>query len=222
MQPPVTGAATGYASALLDMLDGVLGHDGDSYRRCARSMEDVAGEGAMSGDMTFYASLYAALCYDIAGMQADAARMYGTLPSRYGGEFDYMLPSGACTGDLVEGIAALGRRDADVLSSALSGIAGLIRGRESAAGRPPAHGSYDDCAALMATLILVCEFFSSVHDDAGRPHSLALDASRMRDELSRFDVSPTLRIMAILCLDLIRASEERSGGSPAAQHAPPK
>ena len=218
----MTGTAAGYASALIDMLDGAQGRDGDAYRRSARSMEDMAGAGAVSVGMEFYASLYAALCYDIAGMQADAARMYGTLSGRYRGELDRMLPSAECACELVEGIAALGRRDADLLSRTLSKIAGLIKDREQAAESPMAPGSFDDCAALLAPLILTCEFFSSVRDDAGRSRSLARDAGRMRDELSRFDASPMLRIMANLCLELIRASEGRSGGSQTAPHKPPK
>ena len=207
----MTRAATGYTSALLDMLDGVLNCDGDAYRRCARHLEALVEAGAMPSSMTFYVSLYTALCYDITDMPADAARMYGTLPGRYGGEFDCMLPSASCAGDLVAGIAGLGRRDMGPLSRTLSKIASLVRDRESTSDQPPMHEHQSDYEVLMALLALLDKFFSYLSDSSDRARSLALDAHEMRGEISRFGIDPMLRILAFLCLDLIRASEERSG-----------
>lgn len=206
----MTRSSTDYVSALLDMLDGVLDHDGDSYRRCARTLEELVGAGAMPSNMIFYVSLYAALCYDIANMPTDAARMYRTLSNRYGGEFDEMLPSVTYAGDLVAGIAGLGCRDTRPLSLAISKIASLVRDRESASDQPPMHEHQSDYEVLMALLVLLDKFFSSLSDLSDRARSFALDANAMRGEISRFDISPMLRIMAILCLDLVRASEERS------------
>ena len=207
----MTRSSTDYASALLDMLDGVLDRDMDSYRRCARALEELVGAGAMPSSMTFYTSLYAALCYDIANMPTDAARMCRTLPNRYGGEFDDMLPSVTYAGDLVAGIAGLGRRDTKPLSRTILKIASLVRDRESASDQPPMREHQSDYEVLVALLVLLDKFFSSLPYPSDRAHSLALDADGMRGEISRFDISPTLRIMAILCLDLVRASEARSG-----------
>lgn len=206
----MTKSSTDYVSALLDMLDGVLDRDGDSYRRCARALEELVGAGAMPSSMTFYVSLYAALCYDIANMPTDAARMYRTLSNRYGGEFDDMLPSVTYAGDLVAGIAGLGRRDTKPLSHTLSKIASLVRDRESASDQPPMREHQSDYEVLMALLVLIDKFFSSMSDSSNQARSLALVANEMRSEISQFDISPMLRIMAILCLDLVRASEERS------------
>ncbi len=193
------------------MLDGVLNRDGNSYRRCARTLEELVGAGAIPSGMTFYVSFYAALCYDIADMTTDAARMYRTLSNRYGGEFDDMLPSVTYAGDLVAGIAKLGRRDMKPLSRTLSKIASLVKDRESASDQPPMYEHQSDYEVLMALLVLLDKFFSSLPDPSDRARSLALDANEMRGEISRFDIDPMLRILAILCLDLIRASEERSG-----------
>lgn len=207
----MTRAATGYASALLDMLDGVLNCDGDAHRRCARNLEALVEAGAMPSSMTFHVPLYTALCYDITDMPADAARMCGTLPGRYDGEFGYILPSASCAGNLVAGIAGLGRRDMKPLSRTLSKIASLVRDRESASDQPPMHEHQSDYEALMALLVLLDGFFSYLPDSSDRARPPALDAHEMRGEISQFDIDPMLRILAFLCLDLIRASGERSG-----------
>ena len=110
-----------YTDALRLTVDGTLTGDAAAYRAAAATLEDLAGAGGVPGGDEFYATAYSALCYDVAGMRQDAARMYGLLGPRHSGEFEYIVGSGggAC--------AAAGR--------------GPGRAGHGGRGRPPRAGA---------------------------------------------------------------------------------
>ena len=208
--PPA--APSPYGSALLSMVRGIAGRGESEYGRAAESMEALVERGDVPVNLSYYAAMYSALCYDIAGYQGRAERMYGKMDASYGGELERIVPSRMHAKRLATGLSMLGRRRVGAFSEALSGAIRWLRLVESENGGLPGRGHDDDRTVMLSSMILLDDFFSaltgSVEGDAtGR---LAHEASRQYDELSAFDPSPHIEFAARLCLQLIRAASERS------------
>ena len=144
------------------MVDGTLTADAAAYRAAAATFEDLAGAGVVPGGDEFYATAYSALCYDVAGMQQDAARMYGLLGPRYSGEFEYIVGSAGHARRLAEGLAALGMGDGGArLAPALDVVRGWLRSRAGPGGSI-GHDTPDDYNLFFALLNLLCRFFKAI------------------------------------------------------------
>lgn len=199
-----------YLESLRAITDAALG-DVTKYGAAAAALDDAAGSGELPRGHEFYATACSALCYDMAGMRADAVRMYGLLEQRYAGEFEYIVRSPEHAGRLVGGLASLGMGDGGrLLSSALAGAVEWIA--RSASGNRVEHDTPDDYNVLMATVELLCEFYESLGDPGsdGRAGDLAKRAGMFDDDLLHYYPDPPLGFMASLCLRLIEATHERS------------
>lgn len=201
-----------YTDALRLMVDGTLTADAAAYRAAAATFEDLAGAGVVPGGDEFYATAYSALCYDVAGMRQDAARMYGLLGSRYSGEFEYIVGSAGHARRLAEGLAALGMGDGGArLAPALDDARGWLRSRAGPGGSI-GHDTPDDYNLFFALLNLLCRFFKAIGgpDPDGRARDLAEKAGGFYDDLVRYFPDPPLGLMVSLYLRLVEAEYGRS------------
>ena len=201
-----------YTNALRLMVDGTLTGDAAAYRAAAATLEDLAGAGVVPGGDEFYATAYSALCYDVAGMRQDAARMYGLLGPRYSGEFEYIVGSAWHARRLAEGLAALGMGDGGArLAPALDDARGWLRSRAGPGGSI-GHDSPDDYNLFFALLNLLCRFFKAIGgpDPDGRARDLAEKAGGFYDDLVRYFPDPPLGLMVSLYLRLVEAEYGRS------------
>lgn len=209
---PPAAAPSPYGSALLSMVRGIAGRGESEYGRAAESMEALVERGDVPVNLSYYAAMYSALCYDIAGCQGRAERMYGIMDASYGGELERIVPSRMHAKRLATGLSMLGRRRTGAFSEALSGAIRWLRLVESENGGPAGRGHEDDRTVMLSSMILLDDFFSALTGsvEGGSTRRLAREASRQYDELSAFDTSPHVEFAAGLYLQLIRAASERS------------
>ena len=205
-----------YGPALLSMVRAIAGRGESEYGRAAESMEALVERGDIPVNLSYYATMYSALCYDIAGYQGRAERMYKKMDARYDGELERIIPSRMHARKLAAGLSMLGRRRVDAFSEALSGTIDWLRLVESKngglLGLDHADDRTDDRTVMLSSMVLLDDFFRALTgpgegDATGR---LAHEASVQYDELSAFDLSPQVEFTASLYLQLIRASSERA------------
>lgn len=207
-----------YGKALLDMIGAVSGRDiGDAageYAGAAEALESLVDRGDVPAGMLFHTCMYSALCHDIAGNAGRAGRMYARMEREYAGELDHIVGSKRHGRRLAGGLAALGRRNLDEFSAALSDAVEWIKGIESRTGDQIEHDRADEYTALMSTLILLDDFFASMADAGagatGRIAGYAREAGERYKEVELLDLDPPVDFMACLCLRLVQACSERS------------
>lgn len=206
------GDPSPYASALLSMVRGIEGREDAEYLKAAGSLEALVERGDIPANLSYYATVYSALCYDIAGARGGAERMYMKMDARYGGEMERIIPSRTHAERLARGLSMLGRRKAGAFSRALSEAIEWIKAVESETGGPIMHDNADDYTVMLSSMALLDDFFAALTgpgegDATGR---LARAASEQYGELHMFDLSPQVALMARLYLQLIRAASERA------------
>lgn len=202
----------GYTEALHSIIDGTSTGNIESYREAAVALEDLADAGDLPRGDEFYATACSALCYDIARMRFDAARMYGLLEQRHSGEFEYIVGSAAHSKRLVRGLAALGMGDGcELLTSALDDTCKWLNAQASPKGGID-HDSPDDYKIFFALLNLLCQFFKALEgsDPGGGARDLAKRAGRFYDDLLRYYPDPPLGFMVSLYLRLVESTYEHS------------
>lgn len=201
-----------YASALLSMIKGIADRGESEYGKAAESMEMLVGRGDVPVNLSYYATMYSALCYDIAGFQGRAERMYKKMDDVYNDELERIIPSRTHAKKLAKGLSMLGRREACAFSEALSDAIRWIKLVESETGEPLKHDRADDYTVMLSSMILLDDFFGAL-TGAGEGEAtgrIAHAASEQCEELPSFDLSPQVGFMARLHLQLIRAASERA------------
>lgn len=207
-----TPAADKYADAMGRIIDGISTGDEESYAAAAAALEEISGTGEMPRGDEFYATVFSALCYDLAGMRRGAARMYGLFEGRYSGELEYVTLSAAHSRRLVGGMAALGAGDGGrSLALALDDAHEWLYSKASSEGKID-HLSPDDYRLFFALLSLLRRFFRALRgsDPGGSARELARTASGFYDDLVRYHPEPLLGFMVSLYLRLIEATYERA------------
>lgn len=205
-------ASDPYAAALLSMIRGITNRQASEYGSAAESMEMLVEAGDIPVNLEYYATMYSALCYDIAGFPGRAEGMYGRMRDVYKDELEFIVPSKSHAKKLAAGLSMLGLRRTRAFSAALSDAIAWIKRVESETGRPVAGDRADDYNVMLSSMILLDDFFTALTgsgegDATGR---LAHEASEQYDELPAFDLSPQVGFVARLYLQLIRASSERA------------
>ncbi len=208
--PPAEPSPCG--PALLSMVRGIVDGGVSEYARAAESMEALVERGDMPASLSYYATMYSALCYDIAGYQGKAERMYGRMGASYNGELERVMPSKTHAKNLAMGLSMLGLRRTDAFGEALSGAIGWLRLVESEIGASLGHDRADDHTVMLSSMILLDDFFGALTGSGewGATGRLAHAASEQYDELPLFDLSPQVEITARLYLRLIGAASERA------------
>ena len=131
-----------YTGALRAIVDATSTESREGYRKAAEALDEMTAAGEIPRGGEFYATVCSALCYDMAGMRGDAARMYGLFEKRYSGEFEYIVGSAAHSERLVGGMASLGAGDGGRrLSSALDGARRRLLSQAAPGGAASAHGA---------------------------------------------------------------------------------
>ena len=207
-----TPATDKYADAMGRIIDGISTGDEASYAAAAAALEEISGTGELPRGNEFYATVFSALCYDLAGMRRGAARMYGLFEGRYSGELEYVTLSAAHSRRLVGGMAALGAGDGGMrLALALDDAHEWLRSKASSEGKID-HPSPDDYRLFFALLSLLRRFFRALRgsEPGGSARELARTASGFYDDLVRYDPEPLLGFMVSLYLRLIEATYERA------------
>lgn len=205
-----------YGPALLSMVRAIAGRGESEYGRAAEAMEALVERGEIPVNLSYHTAMYSALCYDIAGYQGRAERMYKKMDDCYNGELERIVPSRTHARKLAAGLSMLGRRRVDAFSKALSGTIGWLRLVESEngglGGLDHADDRTDDRTVMLSSMVMLDDFFRALTgpgegDATGR---LAHEASVQYGELSAFDLSPQVEFTASLYLQLIRAASERA------------
>ena len=209
---PPPAAPDRYGTALLHMIRGIADREESEYGKAAESMEALVERGDMPANLSYYATMYSALCYDIAGYQGKAERMYGRMDDSYNGELERIMPSKTHAKRLAMGLSMLGCRRTDTFGEALSGTIAWLKLVESENGSPVGHDFADDHTVMLSSMILLDDFFGALtgSGEGGETGRLAREAGEQYDELPLFDLSPQVEIAARLYLRLIRAASERA------------
>lgn len=205
-------SADRYTEALGEIIEGTVTGDEASYVAAGIALEDVSSTGELPRNDEFYATVYSALCYDIAGMRSDAVRMYRLIERRYSGEFEYITLSAAHSRRLVKALAALGTGDGGrSLTLALDGAHEWLYAKASP-GRKIDHASPDDYQLFFALLNLLRQFFEALKrpDSDGIARNLAKMASGFYDDLVQYHPEPLLGFTVSLYLRLVEATYRRS------------
>ena len=201
-----------YTDAMRAIIDGTVEGDSDAYRAAATALDDLAGAGELPRGDEFYATVFAALCYDIARMRGDAVRLYRLFGRRYSGQLEYVVGSAAHSRRLVEGLAMLGAGDGGrSLKSALADTDKWLRSQTGPGGKID-HDSPEDYRLFFALLSLLCRFFGALGgpDSDGIARDLAEKAGRFHDDLLRYSPDYNMEFMVSLYLRLVEATYEHS------------
>ena len=198
-----------FGASLLDVVRAA--QSGDQLAQAAETLEDLAESGDMPRRYEFAGTLCAALGYDIANRPYAARRMYRRLNGLEHPPLEHLVGSKTNSRSVTEIFAHLGSRNRDEVETRLSHVANSLQGQ----AEPLYHLASehrDDYAVLLSTAYLLKDVLDALKQDPGGDGMIRIKnvALKIYDDLGKFSPDPWIEIVALLCIQLVRAITDRS------------
>jgi helicase len=209
MDPTTTGLSR-YEISLYEMIEAVLKKQRELLKEAAYGLEQSVNIGIVPRKDEYFATLFSALAYDIAGEYYDRKRIYLKLTDLTTDYFSGILESEIDSKKLSASLGYLGLRQLSPFRTIYDEIVGKLRTKKELGVFNISPEEEDDYITLFGMLNTVSGYYTAIEKkDSDSIRAIFHETNKLFESFPHFSPSPPIKILGLLYLEDIRALNER-------------